>query len=101
MRIGRDDGAQALLARLVAAIRIRMVDFDQRLIGPLDLLRLGGTGNAQRFERPPVLFMQRLDALGRRLLGLAMAVFGEDAERIAELVAGTQALPGLARGARA
>src|SRR5689334_22267315 len=78
-----------------------MMDFHQCLVGPLDVLGLGLADNAQRFERPAVLLVQRLDPFGGRLLRLAVAIFGENAKGIAEPVARPQARSSLARGAGA
>ena len=87
--IGRDDGAQALFGALVAAIGIGMVNLDQGLVGPLDLVGFLRADQAQRLQGAPILLMQRLDALGRRRLRLAMTVFGEDAEGVAIFVTRT------------
>ena len=98
MRVRSDDGAEPILARLVAAIGVRMVHLYEPLIGLLDLVGLGAAGKAQRLERATIVLVQRLHTLGLRSTRLGPGIAGEDVERILEALGG---IAGLAAGAHA
>ena len=64
-----------------------MVGLHEVLIGVLDVIGLRMAGKAKLFESAAIVLVERFDALGGRGLGLAIAIFGEDAAGITIFVA--------------
>ena len=71
-----------VLGTPVAAIGIGMVDFDQRLVGALDLLGRAAARQTKGFEGATVHFEQVALALGDGAARLGAGIAGKDVQRV-------------------